>query len=162
VVTVMEEAALEVDAKALQRALTRLIRVYRFRDHQAVCCYDVSAAQCHGLEFLAESGGATLGGFAAALFLEKSSASRMIDGLVRKGYVRRDPHPEDRRSLQLRLTPEGAALAETLERDMLSERRLVLEGFGAEERETIIAAVQKLADQAVGCCTPEPDESCAC
>lgn len=162
-VTALDETALEADARALQRVLTRLIRVYRFRDHQAVCCYDVTPAQCHALEYLAEAGGATLNEVAEALFLEKSSASRMIEILVKKEYVLRERHPEDGRAVLIRLTDTGDELAMILERDILAERRLVLAGFGAEEREVIISAVEKLAEQAVSCCAPAArGESCGC
>ena len=36
---------LERDAAALQRVLTDLIRVYQFRDRDAICCYDISTGQ---------------------------------------------------------------------------------------------------------------------
>ena len=71
---------LERDAAALQRVLTDLIRVYQFRDRDAVCCYDVSTGQCHGLERLAKRGPMSLNEFAASLYLEKSSASRLANG----------------------------------------------------------------------------------
>ena len=84
------QKGLQRDAVALQRVLTDLIRVYQFRDRDAVCCYDVSIGQCHGLERLAHSGPMTLNEFAASLYLEKSSASRLADGLERKGYINRN------------------------------------------------------------------------
>jgi DNA-binding MarR family transcriptional regulator len=39
-----------------------------------------------------------------------ATMTSLVDGLERKGLVTRRPHPDDRRSLQVCLTPEGAAL----------------------------------------------------
>jgi len=150
-----KDTHIEYDAKALQSALTRFLRVYRYRDREIVCCYDVSAEQCHAIEQLVASGPATLNEFSASLYLEKSSASRLIDGLEKKGYVRRDPNPDDGRSLLLRLTAEGSNLAQRLESDLLAERQLVLENFDPDEREVVVRAIEKLADQAEACCSTE-------
>ena len=83
------DEGLERDAVALHRVLTDLIRVYQFRDRDAVCCYDISTGQSHGLERLANHSPMTLTAFAASLFLEKSSASRLADQRVLQ-----QPQPE--------------------------------------------------------------------
>jgi DNA-binding MarR family transcriptional regulator len=38
--------------------------------------------------------------------------TRIIDGLVEKGYVERQPDPDDRRCIYLQVTPSGAEIAE--------------------------------------------------
>lgn len=42
-----------------------------------------------------------------------ATMTTIVDGLERKGLVSRKPHPDDRRSLQLRLTTDGEKLRET-------------------------------------------------
>ena len=150
---------LERDAAALQRVLTDLIRVYQFRDRDAVCCYDVSTGQCHGLERLAHQGPMTLNEFAAALYLEKSSASRLADGLERKGYITRKPRSDDARYLQLELTNRGRTLHDRIERDLIDERAQVLADLTAEERKLVIESIARLWGAAsarvsteAGCC----------
>ncbi len=150
---------LERDAAALQRVLTDLIRVYQFRDRDAVCCYDVSMGQSHGLERLANRGPMTLNEFAASLFLEKSSASRLADGLERKGYIERKPGLHDARYVQLELTKRGRTLQDQIERDLLEERAQVLADLTSEERKLVIDSVSRLFSAASarvstdgGCC----------
>ena len=150
---------LERDAAALQRVLTDLIRVYQFRDRDAVCCYDISMGQCHGLERLAERGPMTLNEFAASLFLEKSSASRLADGLEKKGYIRRKPRVDDARYVQLELTKRGSTLHDRIERDLLEERAQVLADLTTQERKLVIESIARLSDAAcagvsteAGCC----------
>jgi DNA-binding MarR family transcriptional regulator len=136
------------DALELQDALTDLVRAYQFRDRDAVCCYDVSLAQSHALERITRRGPMSLNEFAAALFLEKSSASRLAEGLVRKGYLRRDPDPRDGRFVRLDLTPEGRELADRLLDDLLVERADMLAGFSARERKSVLKALSGLARSA--------------
>ena len=150
---------LERDAAALQRVLTDLIRVYQFRDRDAVCCYDISTGQCHGLERLAHSGPMTLNEFAASLFLEKSSASRLADGLERKGYVKRKRRLDDARYVQLELTKRGETLHDRIERDLIEERARVLADLTAKERKLVIESIARLSGAAsarvsteAGCC----------
>ncbi len=84
--------------------------IYQFRDRDRICCYDVSVTQCYALEALVRRGGMTLNDLAAHLYLDKSTASRVVDALERKGYVDRPPHPDDRRALLLEATAAGRAL----------------------------------------------------
>lgn len=142
------EKSIDRDARALQRALTDMVRVYQFRDRDAICCYDVSPGQSHALERLATEGAMTMNEFAASLFLEKSSASRLADGLERKGYISRKAHPDDARYVQLSLTKRGRILFEKIESDLLQERRAVLADLRPEERRAVIRAVERLADLA--------------
>ncbi|WP_328445102.1 MarR family winged helix-turn-helix transcriptional regulator [Amycolatopsis sp. NBC_00438] len=53
-----------------------------------------------------------MGDLGATLGLEKSSLTGLIDRAVRRGLVRREPVPDDRRAVQVVLTGEGRELAE--------------------------------------------------
>ena len=150
---------LQRDARELQRVLTDLFRVYQFRDRDAICCYDISTAQSHGLERLAVGGPMTLNEFAASLFLEKSSASRLADGLERKGYLKRKARADDGRYVQLELTKRGRMLNESIERDLIEERAQVLADLTPEERAVVIESIARLSGAAcagvsteAGCC----------
>ena len=57
--------------------------------------------------------GQPLKDLAAGNHCTAATMTSLVDGLERKGLVTREPHPEDRRSLQVRLTPEGVALQAT-------------------------------------------------
>lgn len=141
-------AALERDAAALQDALTALIRVYQFRDRDAICGYDVSSAQSHALERLAAQGPLTLNALAAALFLEKSSASRLVDGLERKGLVVKRPNKDDARSVLLQLSKPGRGLWDKIRRDLIDERAAILTDLGPAERAVVIQSIARLAEAA--------------
>src|SRR5262245_9262005 len=115
------DPALARDAAALHRALSDLVRVVQFRDRDRICCYDVSVTQCYAIEEMVRRGPLTVNELAAALYLDKSTASRVVDGLERKGYATRTPHPDDRRALLLAVTEAGRALFERIEGDLVLE-----------------------------------------
>src|SRR5215218_8085902 len=106
---------LQRDAVALQAAVAELVRVYQFRDRDRICCHDISVSQCYALEAVVRQGGMTLNDLAAHLYLDKSTASRVVDSLERKEYVTRAPHPSDRRAVLLEPTPAGRDLYRRIE-----------------------------------------------
>src|SRR5687768_17057407 len=92
------------DAQALQAAVADLVRVYQFRDRDRICCHDVSVTQCHALEALVDHGPLRLGELTDRLFLDKSTTSRVVRTLVKKGYVEQHPDAADRRATALSAT----------------------------------------------------------
>ena len=71
---------------------------------------------------------------AAALHCSPATASRVIESLAAYGIVVRAPHPHDRRSTVLALTPAGRAQASALfaAGDQLMER--LLDDWSADDR----------------------------
>jgi DNA-binding MarR family transcriptional regulator len=152
---------LEQDAAALYDALSDLIRVYQFRDRDRICCHDLSITQCYALEILTKRGGATLNDMAGDLFLDKSTASRVVSALERKGYVERRAHPEDRRAIQLDVTEAGRGLYERIRRDIIEQEKRLLSDFDPETRVSLTTLLRRLAQGAAAnvdtsggvCCT---------
>jgi DNA-binding MarR family transcriptional regulator len=89
----------------------------------------------HGFAFSRLSaGGATITQLAEHLDITRQAAAQLVDELAAKGYVRRQPHPDDARARLITLTDKGwactqaaeAAIAETVRgwATALGERRL--------------------------------------
>jgi len=144
------DPTLERDARALHRTLEDLIRLIQFRDRDRICCHDVSVSQCYALETLALAGPLRLHELAERLYLDKSTASRVIDGVVAKGYAGRTRHPEDGRAVLLELTADGRALYERIEADLLAEVRAVLTELEPPVREAMTRALGQLVRAARG------------
>jgi DNA-binding MarR family transcriptional regulator len=141
-------ARLEADAAALHAALSELVRVYQFRDRDRICCHDISVTQCYALEALLRRGPSGLNEVAAELYLDKSTASRVIAALERKRYVTRALHPEDGRAIVLTVTPAGRRLHDRIRRDLIAEARQLLEDFEPEVREGAARLILRLARSA--------------
>jgi MarR family transcriptional regulator, 2-MHQ and catechol-resistance regulon repressor len=144
------DGELEADTLALHRALTELVRVYQFRDRDRICCYDVSVTQCYALEAVIQQGPLGLNDLAAGLFLDKSTASRVVDVLEAKGYVERRVNPRDRRALLLEATKPGRDLHARIEADILAQERALLAAFPGEVRRSMTDLIGQLARAAAG------------
>jgi MarR family transcriptional regulator, 2-MHQ and catechol-resistance regulon repressor len=145
-VTTGEE--IRADTRDFHQALAELVRGYQFRDRERICCHDVSVTQCYALETLLQQGEQTLNDLAAGLFLDKSTASRVVDALESKGYARRRINPASRRSVLVSATPAGCALHARIERDMLLEEQRLLEDFAPVVRGRMTELIRALAQAA--------------
>ena len=142
--TVASEPGLLDDASKLREALSELVRVIQFRDRDRVCCYDISVSQCYALEAIVDNDGSTVNDLAAHLYLDKSTASRLANGLVQKGYVRRAPNAEDGRSVTLEPTARARKLVDRVKWDLAGEYVGLLADFDAETRASIVKVVGRL------------------
>jgi MarR family transcriptional regulator, 2-MHQ and catechol-resistance regulon repressor len=138
------ETTLDADALALHRVMSDLVRMFQFRDRDRICCHDISVTQCYALEALATHDGQTLNDLAAELFLDKSTASRVVDALVAKGYALRGPHPHDGRAVLITITARGRRLYEKIDAELLGEVRSVAASFSAEVRRSMAAMLEGL------------------
>lgn len=139
------EPSLEGDAESLHAALSALVRVYQFRDRNQICCHDVSVTQCYAIEALLRRGPSSLNELAGELYLDKSTASRVVAALERKGYVTRTDHPEDGRAVVLRVTSAGRRLHDRIRADLVEEARRLLQDFEPEVREAAPRLLLRLA-----------------
>jgi MarR family 2-MHQ and catechol resistance regulon transcriptional repressor len=132
-------------AEALHEALADLVRVYQFRDRDRICCHDISVTQCHALEALVRRGPSRLGDLATELYLDKSTASRVVAVLERKGYVARRPDAGDARAVQLTATAAGRRLHDRIRRDLVAEARGLIRDLDPGVWEGATRLLQRLA-----------------
>jgi MarR family transcriptional regulator, 2-MHQ and catechol-resistance regulon repressor len=145
---------LEADAAELHDALSELVRVYQFRDRDRICCHDISVTQCYALEALIRRGPCGLNELAAELYLDKSTASRVVGTLQRKGYLQRAAHPEDGRAVVLTVTAAGRRLCERIRKDLVAEAEVRKGTARLLLRLARAAAVRSGVTPGSGCCPP--------
>ncbi len=138
------DPSLLADARRLSDALSELVRVVQFRDRDRACCHDVSVSQCHALQGVVDAGVLTINDLAARLYLDKSTASRIADGLVRKGLLARERDAGDGRIVHLVATPEGRAVCARIEGDLAVDYAEMLTDFDPEVRAALTRLVSRL------------------
>ena len=161
------------DAVALQAAVSELVRVYQFRDRDRICCHDVSVTQCHALETLVEHGPMRLSDLAERLFLDKSTTSRVVGTLVKKGYVEQRADEADGRATALHATAGGRRLCKRITDDLIEQQKQLLQDLEPDVRDAVVKVIRRLARAAdsrfrsgvsVGtagaCCPSGNGESC--
>jgi len=132
-------------AAALHAAVSDLVRVYQFRDRDRICCYDISVTQCYALEFLVNEGPMRSQALAERLLLDKSTTTRVVDALQRKGYVQRSVAADDARAVTLRATRSGRALYSKINRELIAQQAELLADLSPEVRAGVTEAIRRLA-----------------
>jgi len=101
----------------------------------------------------ANRGGQRMSAVAEALGVAQSTATRLVEPLVREGQVRREPAPEDGRAVVIRLTRKGQQSASELSH--LSQRwsEGILQRIPSDQREDVINALETVIEAVNDCCT---------
>jgi DNA-binding MarR family transcriptional regulator len=76
--------------------------------------------------------------------LTSGGMTNRLDRLERAGLISRDPHPDDRRSVLVALTPAGRELADTAFAATMEAQDRLLAPLSQREREEIAAALRQL------------------
>jgi MarR family 2-MHQ and catechol resistance regulon transcriptional repressor len=167
------EGRLDRDAADLQAAVADLVRVYQFRDRDRICCHDISVTQCYALETLVEHGSMRLSALAERLFLDKSTTSRVVTALVKKGYVEQGTDAQDGRAIALSATRKGRNLCARIREDLVAQQKQLLQDLDADVRAGVVRVLRRLARAAdarfrsgavsgkAKTCAPS-DDACAC
>jgi DNA-binding MarR family transcriptional regulator len=94
---------------------------------------DITSAQYVILVTLAEGPSDSASGLCKGVSYDPGAMTRMIDRLERKGLVRRIRCPNDRRRINLELTPEGKAVYPRLIESVVAVLNRYLRGFSRDE-----------------------------
>ncbi len=130
-------------ARELLEAIPMTMRaiVSQMRNHTPP---SLSIPQFRTLMFLRRREGSSLSDAAEHLGLALPSVSKLIDGLVARGMVRRRPHPGDRRRMTLALTGDGREALQAAREATQAHLAAVLARLPAAERATVAAAMRAL------------------
>lgn len=79
-----------------------------------------------------------------AFCITRSTVSRVVDGLVKKGLIERQPVPEDARLKRLVLTPKATALTAMMREDGQKLEARLTAGFSREEIETLLQYLDRM------------------
>lgn len=132
------------DAEALQEAVSDLVRVYQFRDRDRICCYDISVTQCYALETIVEHAPIRLGMLADRLYLDKSTTSRVVGALVRKGYAEQRSEANDRRAVALLPTRAGTRLYDRITRELVEQHKALVQDLDPHVRQAVVQVIRDL------------------
>ncbi len=140
----MKSALLTKYRKILRRFEREL-----FFQNVSSCCNGVSLPQCHALLEIENQDNITVTELSEKLTLEKSTVSRTVDNLVKKGYLQREIPEENRRTVKLQLTEEGEKTCENINwnnNHFISE---VMHSLTEEEQTEFIRLFEKITQKMV-------------
>jgi DNA-binding MarR family transcriptional regulator len=105
--------------------------------------------QLAALYVLADAGTTTIADLADTLGRSPSATSRLVDGLVRRGFLERRSEAEDRRQRTVWLTQAGQALLAVVDRARADQFLAVVRPLPPSERALIAMGVAALASHAI-------------
>lgn len=91
----------------LRTNIQKFIRIFGLLDQNVTPCgFPLSVSQVYSLQEL-ENTSMSITELAQGLHLERSSVSRLVDGMVKEGFIKRDINDSNRREMVLSLTEKG-------------------------------------------------------
>jgi len=141
-------------SKDLREATRILERNLEDINSSDCCLCNVNTAQCHTLVEIGRKSDSMLKDLAATLRIDVSTASKIVEELVKKDLVTREPSKSDRRSIQLNLSDKGKQIFHQIEKDMDYIFNEIIEFIDPTERDTVLQSIT-LYNQAIEKCKNE-------
>lgn len=137
------------DVEAVMAAARVLVAVSA--QSVAAVAEEVTLPQLRVLVMVASRGQLNLGGVAEGIGVHLSNATRVVDRLVRAGFLHREDDPNDRRNLIVRLTSDGHQLVDRI----MNERRVaiadILRRMPSTRRRALMPVMRSFASSAARC-----------
>jgi putative acetyltransferase len=124
------------------REVTRILERNLECINSSDCCLcDINTAQCHMLVEIGRTKDSMLKDLAATLRIDVSTASKIVEELVKKEFVIREPSKLDRRSVQINLSDKGIQIFEQIENDMDFVFNEILDYIAPEQHNAILQSI---------------------
>jgi DNA-binding MarR family transcriptional regulator len=107
----------------------------------------LTTARTRVLWDLAHTGPSTQHALATRLEVSPRNITGLVDALEGAGYVRREPHPGDRRAFLVSLTPSAAELMREMQRDHAELSEVLLDAVAPDDREAFLRGVDAITDR---------------
>lgn len=132
-------------ASEFQETMVALIRTLGLHQpDRTPCGQPVSVAEAHALLELGREPGLSQNGLAARLLLEKSSVSRIVTALEKRGWVARKRNPQDTRIVQVHLTDDGRDAAATLAVSRQAKFERIFTAIPMQDRDAVLTSLDTL------------------
>ena len=138
---------METTNEKLLSAIFNVGRIIKEKIHLNSCLVDFTQGEMEILKFLKDKKNTTMKSIAGYLCIKPSSATSVIDNLVKKGYVKRTQDKKDRRVVYIDLTPKGL---KSLQKTFKNIHKNIKEIFGKlkeEDKNTLIKIFKKIHDE---------------
>lgn len=127
----------------LKANVQKFVRLFGLLEHNVTPCgFPLSVSQVYALQQL-ETATMSITELALRLELERSTVSRLVDELVKKGFIRRDINEANRREMVLSLTEKGEKTIQQVRRQSLSFYRSVLDHLSDADQMLILEGFKK-------------------
>jgi DNA-binding MarR family transcriptional regulator len=142
-----ERPDLDLDAMATIARLLQLGRMLDAAIAELAAEYEVQPAEGDILFTLRRSGPPyrlSPSAISESLLVSSGTLTSRLDRLERKGLIKRVPHPEDRRSVEVELTPDALKQVDEVVTVHVRNEQRILEALSDRERAALDRSASKL------------------
>jgi DNA-binding MarR family transcriptional regulator len=129
-------------ARAVHQVARGLSRLGRARARAAG---EITPQQAETLQIIAERGAVSTSSLATTLGIDPSTASRNLAGLERAGYISRKKGADDGRQTDVRLTPRGKRVADSVASESHQSFVTLMDRVPRADRPRVMEALEALA-----------------
>ncbi len=110
---------------------------------------EITMAQLQALKHIAQHGSCTIGSLAEGLGVTQPAATMLVDRVVKRGLVEREPGREDRRQAEVSLSRRAKHLVRRAESERAERLSKVLDLMTPDEREQFLESLQRFVGAAL-------------
>lgn len=128
----------------LGEIIRKLVRAFQMFERDQVRVLGFTFSQCYALLEVAREEGLSMNDLSDRMNLDGSTMTRVVDILVRDGWLERARPEVDRRVVRVSLTGKGREMASRLEENIEAYYRKVLENLPAGQVDTVLESTRQL------------------
>ena len=137
---------LDTDVREFGELLSVMIRSFgAFERHEIFSC-GVTMSQCSTILAIGKAKTMTMNALSDWMHLATSTMTRIVDNLVRDGYVERAQDPQDRRVVQVALTEKGEQLFQFIVQIYHEYHRKIVENIPTAELHKVVESLKLLIE----------------
>lgn len=140
----MNRDELEVTARSLADLTFKLLASCHEKEERLAKAHNLTQAEFRCLKSMQEGETINNREIATRLRLSASRLTRIIDGLVQKGFVIREIDSMDRRNMRLFLSPKGVDFVKKMNDDYIQIHKEILENIEQNQHQQLIVAMTHL------------------
>lgn len=110
---------------------------------------DITTAHIQAMRHIAQHGTCTIGGLAEGLSVTQPAATMLVDRMVKRGLVSRQPGRSDRRQSELSLTDHGRKVLQQVEAERNERLSGILALMSAQERSAFLHSLESFITAAL-------------
>jgi DNA-binding MarR family transcriptional regulator len=120
-----------------------MAREMRLRRDEFISSLDITPPEFRCLIWLYQNGRTVMSAFAEGIDVPLSTATRIVNRLVKKGIVVRYRSDLDRRIVEIDLSPSAYEAGQRFRAKRLESLESILDPLGPSESETVVALLEK-------------------
>jgi len=136
----------DADVQEFGELLSKMIRSFVAFERNEIFCCGVTMSQCSTIMAIGKRGKMTMNALSEWMSLATSTMTRIVDNLVRDGYIERTQDDKDRRMVHVSLTEKGEELFQVIYRIYHEYHRRIVDNIPSDHLHKVVESLQLLRD----------------